>query len=139
MEMAVATPVAHAHEERKQTAQRIAAEMFQQQPDWITFFREVLGVDGLLRKLFATPEELAAFEKTDEYDEIQQMLAKLRERTGSGGRRQGADAGDHRPAAQEPARVAAGRSPRPQDQHEPAVHQQAAAGDRRRDGGGGVE
>jgi len=81
MEMAVATPVAH--EERKQTAQRIAAEMFQQTPDWITFFREVLGVDGLVRKLFAAPEELAAFEKTAEYEEIQQMLAKLRERTGS--------------------------------------------------------
>ena len=79
MEMAVATPVAH--EERKQTAQRIASEMFQQQPDWLTFFREVLGVDGLVRKLFATPEELAAFEKTDEYTEIQQMLARLRETT----------------------------------------------------------
>jgi hypothetical protein len=83
MEMAVATPVPHAHEERKQTAQRIAAEMFQQQPDWIVFFREVLGVDGLVRKLFSNPDDLAAFEKTAEYDEIQQMLAKLRERSGA--------------------------------------------------------
>ena len=81
MEMAVATPVAH--EDRKHTAQRIANEMFHQQPDWITFFREVLGVDGLLRKLFATPEELAAFEKTPEYAEIQLLLARLRERTGA--------------------------------------------------------
>jgi hypothetical protein len=79
MEMAVATPV-HAHEDRLQAAQRIAAEMFQQQPDWVTFFREVLGVEGLVRKLFASPEDLAAFEKTPEYAEIQQMLAKLRER-----------------------------------------------------------
>jgi predicted HicB family RNase H-like nuclease len=81
METAVATPVMH--EDRKQAAQRIAAEMFHQQPDWISFFREVLGVDGLVRKLFATPEELAAFEKTEEYNEIQLMLAKLRERTGA--------------------------------------------------------
>ena len=81
MEMAVATPVAH--EDRKHTAQRIANEMFHQQPDWITFFREVLGVDGLLRKLFASPEELAAFEKTAEYSEIQLLLARLRERTGA--------------------------------------------------------
>ena len=81
MEMAVATPVAH--EDRKHTAQRIANEMFHQQPDWITFFREVLGVDGLLRKLFAGPEELAAFEKTPEYAEIQLLLARLRERTGA--------------------------------------------------------
>jgi predicted HicB family RNase H-like nuclease len=78
MEMLVESPVHH--ENRRQTAQRIAAEMFQQQPDWIAFFREVLGVDGLLRKLFQTPEELAAFEKTEEYNEIQLMLAKLRER-----------------------------------------------------------
>jgi predicted HicB family RNase H-like nuclease len=81
MELAVETPVAH--EDRKVTARRIASTMFHQQPDWITFFREVLGVDGLLRKLFATPEELAAFEKTDEYNEIQLMLAKLRERSGA--------------------------------------------------------
>jgi predicted HicB family RNase H-like nuclease len=81
MELAVATPVGH--EDRRQTAHRIAAEMFQQTPDWIAFFREVLGVEGLVRKLFTTAEELAAFEKTAEYDEIQQMLAKLRERSGS--------------------------------------------------------
>jgi predicted HicB family RNase H-like nuclease len=87
MEMAVATPVTHVpapihvpHEDRKLTAQRIANEMFHQQPDWIAFFREVLGVDGLLRKLFPTPEELASFEKTPEYAEIQAMLARLRER-----------------------------------------------------------
>jgi predicted HicB family RNase H-like nuclease len=79
MDMAVVTPL-HPHEDRTHTAQRIAAEMFQQQPDWITFFREVLGVDGLVRRLFATPEELAAFEKTSQYAEIQQMLARLRDR-----------------------------------------------------------
>jgi predicted HicB family RNase H-like nuclease len=81
MELAVETPVTH--ENREHTAQRIAAEMFQQQPDWITFFREVLGVDGLLRRLFPQPEELAAFEKTAQYTEIQLMLAKLRERSGA--------------------------------------------------------
>ena len=79
MDMAVA-PAIQPQEDRTHTAQRIAAEMFQQQPDWITFFREVLGVDGLVRRLFATPEELVAFEKTDQYAEIQQMLARLRDR-----------------------------------------------------------
>jgi predicted HicB family RNase H-like nuclease len=81
MEMAVETPVMH--EDRNLTAQRIATDLYQRQPDWITFFREVLGVDGLLRKLFSTPEEMADFEKTEQYTEIQAMLAKLRERTGS--------------------------------------------------------
>ncbi len=90
MEMAVATPVAHAaqitplpHEERKHTAQRVAANMFNHTPDWVTFFREVLGVDGLVRKLFTNPEDLAVFEKTDEYAEIQNMLSRLRERNGA--------------------------------------------------------
>ena len=62
------------------TASRISAEMFQQQPDWATFFREVLGVDGLVRKLFPTPESLANFERTPEYHAIQAMVAKLRAR-----------------------------------------------------------
>jgi predicted HicB family RNase H-like nuclease len=71
-------------EERLQTATRIADKMFQQQPDWVTFFREVLGVDGLVRKLFTTPEELAEFEKTTEYAEIQAMVNKLREKDKTG-------------------------------------------------------
>ena len=70
-------------EERLQTATRIADKMFQQQPDWITFFREVLGVDGLVRKLFTTPEELAEFEKTAQYAEIQAMVNRLREKSGA--------------------------------------------------------
>lgn len=79
---ATATPI-EAHEERRQAAQRIAGEMFQQTPDWITFFREVMGVNGLVRRLFNSPEEMAAFEKTAEYGEIQKMIAKLRERSGA--------------------------------------------------------
>jgi len=78
MEMAVATPTVS--EDRHQTAQRVAADLFERQPDWVTFFREVLGVDGLLRKLFPSAEEFADFEKTAHYLEIQSMLARLRDR-----------------------------------------------------------
>jgi len=74
---AIAIP---AHADRMQAAQRIAADLFQQQPDWVTFFREVLGVDGLVRKLFPSPEALAAFEQTDEHAHILQLLVRLRER-----------------------------------------------------------
>ena len=83
MELATTPPTTttHSQEDHKQTATRIAAEMFQQQPDWVTFFREVLGVDGLVRKLFNTPEQMAEFEKTAEYAEIQAMVAKLRARS----------------------------------------------------------
>jgi predicted HicB family RNase H-like nuclease len=57
--------------------------MFNRQPDWVTFFREVLGVDGLVRKLFPNPADLVEFEKTDEYAQIQAMVAKLREKSGA--------------------------------------------------------
>ncbi len=66
--------------ERTQTVLRHAAELFQQTPDWVTFFREILGVDGVIHKLFPKPAEMLAFEQAPEYGQIQQMLAKLRER-----------------------------------------------------------
>jgi len=65
---------------RVNDAVKIANEMYRHQPDWVTFFREVLGVDGLVRRLFSSPEELDAFENTQQYAEIQEMLTRLRER-----------------------------------------------------------
>ena len=47
---------------------------------WVTFFREILGVDGVVRRAFPTAPELLAFEQTREYQDIQQMVAKLREK-----------------------------------------------------------
>ena len=67
-------------ENRKTSVFRIAGELYRQDPDWVTFFREVLGVDGIVRRVFTSPQELAKFEQTNEYAEIQQMVAKLRER-----------------------------------------------------------
>ncbi len=55
-----------------------ANTLFQKKVDWVLFFREVLGVEGVVRRSFPTPPELNAFEKTDEYLQIQQMLARLR-------------------------------------------------------------
>jgi predicted HicB family RNase H-like nuclease len=66
---------------------RIAGEMFRHSPDWVTFFREILGVDGVVRRLFPDTHEMAEFEKTEEYEKIQRMLARLRvkQAAGSGG------------------------------------------------------
>jgi predicted HicB family RNase H-like nuclease len=69
-------------EERKQEAFRVATELFRQEPDWVTFFREVLGVGGVVRRLFNSQEEMNVFEQSAEYTDIQQMVAKLRERGG---------------------------------------------------------
>ena len=55
-----------------------ANALFQKKVDWVLFFREVLGIEGVVRRSFPTPPELNAFEKTDEYLQIQRMLAQLR-------------------------------------------------------------
>lgn len=68
--------------EKSQEVYRVAMELYQQNPDWVTFFREVLGIDGIIRRSYADQESLTEFEKTNEYSEIQQMVAKLRERNG---------------------------------------------------------
>ncbi len=66
--------------EKQLEAYRRASQVFEKSPDWAEFFREVLGVDGIVRKLYPTPQEHAEFEKTREYADIQAMLVKLREK-----------------------------------------------------------
>jgi len=59
---------------------RVAHHLFSQNPDWVTFFREVLGLEGIVYQAYQEPERRAQFEQSREYTEIQQMLAKLRDR-----------------------------------------------------------
>jgi predicted HicB family RNase H-like nuclease len=49
-------------------------------PEWVVFFREVLGVDGIVRRTFNTPEALVRFECTPHYARIREMLDDLRDR-----------------------------------------------------------
>src|SRR4051812_11731305 len=67
--------------EKRQEVFRIATDLFNQNPDWVTFFREVLGLDGLIRRACPDATSLSHFEQSPEYQQIQQMLAKLRELT----------------------------------------------------------
>ena len=55
-----------------------ALDVFHQKPSWVVFFRNILGQNGIVRRLYPTPAALAEFEKTDEYAEIQAMLTRLR-------------------------------------------------------------
>ena len=66
---------------KEQEVYRIAHELFSQSPDWVTFFREVLGLEGVVKKAYPQQEELTRFEQSQEYAEIQTMLAKLRVRS----------------------------------------------------------
>ena len=67
-------------ETKTREVHRIATELYRQQSDWVTFFRKILGVEGVVRRLFTSAAEMAALEQSTEYSDIQHMLAKLRER-----------------------------------------------------------
>lgn len=68
----------------------VAQEIFGQvpRPSWVTFFREVLGLEGIVRHSFTRPQELAAFEATPQYAELERMLARLRAHDDDGGPRE---------------------------------------------------
>lgn len=59
--------------------QRCATALYESNPDWATFYREVLGVKGIVRRLYRNREDLASFKKTEAYSDIQRMLRKLRD------------------------------------------------------------
>jgi hypothetical protein len=59
---------------------RAARELFGKDPDWVAFFREVLGLGGIVRRTFTTPDQMAEFEHSDACREIQRMLTRLRAR-----------------------------------------------------------
>ncbi|MFM7035942.1 MAG: hypothetical protein ACKOYJ_12300 [Planctomycetia bacterium] len=57
-----------------ETAERLHAL----ESDWLVFFREVLGADGVIRKTFSDAEAMIRFECTPEYARIKEMLEELR-------------------------------------------------------------
>jgi hypothetical protein len=65
--------------EKYQQILQTARQLYDSEPDWVTFFREILGVDGIVRRQFTRLEELTAFEKSPEFEQIQKWLVKLRE------------------------------------------------------------
>jgi hypothetical protein len=67
-------------QEKYQEVLEVADTLYRQSPDWVTFFREVLGVEGAVRKAFPTFDELTAFEQSPQFDKIQKLLVRLREK-----------------------------------------------------------
>ncbi len=74
----------HVTASKNQQVLRIAEHLYKQEPDWVTFFREVLGVDGAVRSTFPQFDDSTEFEKSDEFASIQKMLVKLREKKTGG-------------------------------------------------------
>ena len=57
-----------------------ATELFGVAPTWTAFYREVLGVDGVARKLFCDAEDMCAYECSEEHSKVLEMLTVLRSR-----------------------------------------------------------
>ena len=57
-----------------------AERLFAMNPEWVVFFREVLGVDGIVARTFGGGEARMRFECTPQYARIREMLDALRSR-----------------------------------------------------------
>ena len=66
---------------KEQEVFQVAQELYRQNPDWVTFFRVILGLDGVVRQAFPKQAEMDCFASTEEYQRLQQMLADLRRKT----------------------------------------------------------
>jgi hypothetical protein len=72
-------------EERGEEVRRLAIEAFPQCDNWVTFYREILGVEGIVRKLFPSLENQSVWEECAAFAEIHTMLSALRSHdTGKG-------------------------------------------------------
>jgi len=58
-----------------------AEKLYAAKPDWVVFYRDILGLRGAVRRRFPTMEAMAIFEQTEIYRQIQRMLADLRKRS----------------------------------------------------------
>jgi predicted HicB family RNase H-like nuclease len=64
--------------EKVEQVQQRAEKLFSKEPDWATFYREILGVNGIVRQTFTSRKDLAAFQQSEAYEQIHEMLNKLR-------------------------------------------------------------
>jgi predicted HicB family RNase H-like nuclease len=67
--------------ETHEAIQREAETLYRGHPDWVSFYREVFGRNGLIPRICPTLEALAEFKETPAYQEIQRMLTELRRKT----------------------------------------------------------
>jgi len=99
-EAAPAEPVAIRQEHGPQAVLEVAEQLFATNPEWLVFFREIMGLEGIVRRTFQNAESLMRFECSPEYARIREMLDELRQRQ------------QDQPVARESQRVVTVRMPR---------------------------
>lgn len=95
-----ALPILPSPDTQARTVLQVAERLYGMDPEWVVFFRELLGMEGMVRRTFRDPEELARFECSPQYARIREMLDTLRTRQQS------------RPVERESQRVVTVRMPR---------------------------
>ena len=71
--------------QRNREVLRLAQEAFAKTGNWVVFYRDLLGPEGLVRRLYPEPESLREFEGSREFAELQEMVAALRSQDPSKG------------------------------------------------------
>jgi len=94
------SPVSDSLDVQAAAVLQVAERLHAMSPDWVVFFREVLGVEGIVRRSFRTETALTHFECSPQYARIREMLDDLRSRQRD------------RPASREAQRVVTVRMPR---------------------------
>ncbi len=69
--------------DRLEECRRVAKALYEQSPNWLIFFREILGVDGVVARLFPDSTARRQFEQSPHAVEIMAMLQALRQQAGS--------------------------------------------------------
>jgi hypothetical protein len=64
---------------------RLAQIAFAETGLWVVFYRTMLGMDGLVNRLFPKPDEKAKFQRSAAHAEIQEMVAAMRSSDNSKG------------------------------------------------------
>jgi predicted HicB family RNase H-like nuclease len=72
-------------EQRGREVLRLAQEAFTKTGSWVVFYREMLGADGVVRKLYTQASEMRTFEGSSEFIELQEMVAAMRSQDSSKG------------------------------------------------------
>jgi len=72
--------LAPSFEARCQQAFDVANDLFGSAPNWVCFYREMLGGSGMVHVLFPTDAEFGRFLRSEQYHQVQLMLTALRSR-----------------------------------------------------------
>lgn len=71
--------------ERAKALMEVAQEVFASTGSWVVFYREMLGIDGAVRKWFPKADEYQKFLRSPHFAELQEMVAALRSQDGPKG------------------------------------------------------